>query len=409
MFDRSRNQGHTYSAFPFAPLLLGALLAALFGSLLLTGRASARYADEAAWLYEPNHVVEIDLDLPPASWDALVAEPDEYAVGDLTVVRHDPAQTYVRTSVGVKLKGHLSFRPLGGGKSAFKIKLDEFVDDQTLLGLEKLTLNNMVQDPSMIHELLAYEAFRAAGVPGWRTGYAFLRVNGDDYGVYLNLETPDEIALELRYRSTQHLYEGEVVDVVPGSLHRFAVDEGDEEDLADLRALIRAVNGNGDFSDRVHAVARLRQLTRMWATEKYIGHWDSYSGGMRGLRIENNYYLHSNDRGRFAMLPWGTDQTWHDRVAFDGKGGVMFNRCLRDDSCFALYRHAVREARSDISKLDLDSLAEDTATMLAPWQERDPRREYSLEEIENAVTSTGEFVALRPADADAWLSSTRAP
>ena len=39
-------------------------------------------------------------------------------------------------------------------------------DGAKFLGLKKLTLNNMVQDPSMLRETLTYELFRAAGRPG---------------------------------------------------------------------------------------------------------------------------------------------------------------------------------------------------------------------------------------------------
>ena len=393
-------------------LTSAAIVAIAFLTFLASGflaaPASAQYSDEAAWLYKPTHVAEIDIDLPQASWDGLVADPKEYVKARLELRRHDPPATYVRNDVGVKLKGSGSFRPLGQ-KAAFKIKLDEFVDDQTLLGLEKLTLNNMNQDPSMLHEMLAYKTFRAAGVPAWRTGYAFVSVNGDPYGVYLNLETPDEISLALRYTTTQHLYEGETddqgaVDVVPDHVPRFEIDEGDEEDLSDLEALAAAVEGDGDFSDRVQALADLKEMTRMWAVEKYIGHWDGYSGpASPGNRQPSNYFLHSNAGGRFTMLPWGTDQTWSQRLSFEGQLGVMFNECLNDDSCFALYREAVREVRDVVAGLDLDSEAADTAALLAPWQEQDSLRESSLQEIEAAVASTRAFMAVRPSDVDAWL------
>src|SRR3712207_8943038 len=99
----------------------------------------------------------------------------------------------------------------------------------------------MVQDRTMLHELLAYEAFRAAGLPAWRTGYSYVRVNGDDFGVYLTLETPDMISLAPWFPTTQHLYEGEFVDVVPGAAEQFEVDEGDDEDIEDLRTLIAVV------------------------------------------------------------------------------------------------------------------------------------------------------------------------
>lgn len=47
----------------------------------------------------------------------------------------------------------------------------------------------------MIHETLAYASFRAAGVPASRTGLAYVRLNGEDIGVYLDLENLDDIGL----------------------------------------------------------------------------------------------------------------------------------------------------------------------------------------------------------------------
>jgi len=99
--------------------------------------------------------------------------------------------------VGIRLKGGAngSFRTLSG-KAAFKLKFNKFVKGQKFEGLEKMTLSNMLEDSSMIHETLTYAAFRAAGVPASRTGYADVRVNGDDFGIYLNIETLDDLALE---------------------------------------------------------------------------------------------------------------------------------------------------------------------------------------------------------------------
>ena len=50
----------------------------------------------------------------------------------------------------MRLKGQASFRPLGK-KAAFKVK---FPEANRLLGLKSMTLNNMVQDASMVHETL---------------------------------------------------------------------------------------------------------------------------------------------------------------------------------------------------------------------------------------------------------------
>ena len=191
------------------------------------------------------------------------------------------------------------------------MKFDEYVDDQTFFGLEKLTLNNMVQDESMIHETMAYGAFRAAGLPAPRTGYAFVNLNGEDYGLYLNVETLDRISLPRWFGSTRHLYEaGYTIDVTPDDVADYEVDEGKNKDRTDLEALVAAANQEGgDWSDGVAAVADLEQMTKVWAIERYIGHWDGYAGRLLGPQ-PNNYYLHSEASGLFRMLPWGTDQTW---------------------------------------------------------------------------------------------------
>jgi hypothetical protein len=181
----------------------------------------------------------------------------------------------------------------------------------------------------------------------------------------------------------------------------FEVDEGDENDLSDLGALIAAANRpEGDFSERLEDVADLEQMVLMWAVERYIGHWDGYSASA------NNYYLHSDAAGEFKMLPWGTDQAWirNERSRFGRAGALLFNRCLRDRSCAKLYRWSLRAGRSAVIAADLDTLAVETAAGLEPWQLIDPRRPYSFEEISAAVDATRAFIASRPANLARWLA-----
>jgi hypothetical protein len=58
----------------------------------------------------------------------------------------------------------------------FKIDFGQYVPDQRFDGLRRLTLNNMVQDRSMIREHVAYQAYAWLGVPAPRHGYAELWV-----------------------------------------------------------------------------------------------------------------------------------------------------------------------------------------------------------------------------------------
>jgi hypothetical protein len=405
---------------------------ALVMTILCAISAAPALADEAASIYDPSKVVFVDLALSGEAEAKLEAEPSEYVKGTFSMSQTadgtptgEEATLIATRPVEVRLKGNIggSFRKLSE-KPGFKLK---FKKADAVLGLRKMTLNNMVQDPSMVHETLAYAAFRAAGVPASRTGYAFVRLNHQDIGVYLDLENLDEIGLKRIFGSfddeAQHLYEGESGhDVTPGEATTFEVDEGPEDNIDDLEDLIVAVDaepGDGEsWSEQVAPNADLAEMVKMWAVEKYIDHWDGYSGhAIPGLR-PNNYYLFSELTGRFQMLPWGVDQTWVSNlgipgreVTFDNKGGVLFDKCLEDDQCFRAYWRAVRDVRVAIGNLAPAALAESSAALLMPWQEEEiehGRPEYDAEEIkesDNGVDATLEFIAGRSAEAFTWLAA----
>ena len=392
----------------------GALLlcaAAMFAS---AAPAAAAGPESAAAMYSPDGIVAIDLTLPQASMEALENEPesDEYVEGQFSIASTDgtPAGIGGFTApkkVELRLKGgNGSFRFMDE-KAAFKLK---FPKTELFLGLRRMTLNNMVQDPSMVHETMTYELFRALDLPASRTGYAFLRINGVPYGVYLNIETLDNVSLPQWFASTQHLYEADApgTDVTPGDTDKFEIDEGDEEDISDLEALIAAANDtDGDWSDGMAAVADLAEMARIWAVERYTGHWDGYAGRAAPFR-PNNYYLHSLDSGVFEMVPWGTDQTWEVPLEFgEPAGGVLFNNCVADESCEALYAAGLAEVASVVPDLELDTTAICTAEALAPWQalEQPERREYDASDIAKGVADTRTFIGLRPAELAEWLGT----
>jgi hypothetical protein len=410
---------------------------ALAFSLLGGLSAQVAAAGEADALYDPSAVVFIDLTLTGPEKAKLEAEPGEYVKGTVSMTRssdgtpsgEEPTPFISSRPAEVRLKGSVggSFRPLSE-KAAFKLK---FKKADAVLGLRKMTLNNMVQDRSMVHETLAYAAFRSAGVPASRTGLAYVRLNGEDFGVYLNLENLDDISLTRLFGSfddeTQHLYEGENGDdVFPGGETGFEVDEG-PADLADLEALIDAANGEGSapWSTRIAPHANLAEMVKMWAVEKYIDHWDGYSGHTEPAQAgerPNNYYLFSEPSGRFQMLPWGTDQTWIPtigvgtpgrEVTFDGSGGVLFNKCLEDDECLRAYWEALRDVTATIATLDPGSRAEDTANLLLPWEQEErangTRAEYTAGEVDDGVEESLDFIAGRQAEAEAWLDENEPP
>src|SRR6478609_2130491 len=144
-------------------LSLLALLLMALGPL-----AAPALGAEEDFLYNPGTVSVIEMTLPQAGIEGLEDDPFKYQPGGTVVVTPtdgtpDGKGAFSKTfqNVEIKLKGQIggSFEDIDH-KAAFKLK---FKKTEPFFGLRKLTLNNMTQDPSMIHESLAYAAFAAAG------------------------------------------------------------------------------------------------------------------------------------------------------------------------------------------------------------------------------------------------------
>lgn len=400
---------------------LVAAAAACLGLLALLPALAA--ADEAEALYDPGKVWVIEVDLPQASEEALIAEPEgDYQPATLTFKRTNGTPGEVVETLGPKevemrLKGSASFKPFSG-KAAFKLKFPkEGSGTGPFLGLRKMTLNNMVEDPSMTHETLSYRLHRALGVPASRTGFVYLRINDEDFGVYMNVENYDDVAMAKKFGSfdgdVQHVYEGEDgADLKPELVGDFEVDEG-PDDVSDLEALAAAVNETGPepWSSVVGPLASLKEMTRMWAAEQYSGQFDGYAGGP-GSDHPNNYFLATGPDLLFRMLPWGQDETWKEEnhLPFDGEAGLMFEKCLADSGCESTYKGALELVQTTVPALKLDTLAVCTAEMLAPWQqleeEESSRFEYDAGEIADAVAETRTFLAGRPGELADFLENT---
>lgn len=373
-------------------------------SLAAVGATPAR-ADDAAALYDPGAVTTVDLGLTEAAKQALRDDPRTYTDATLTLTVGD--QQIGPYAIGAKLKGMNTFRSIDG-KAAFRLKFAYSVPKQKILGLKSLTLNNLTSDYSMVRETISYGIFRAAGVPAPRTGYAYVRVNDEPFGFYVNVEPYDSVSLDRLFpQGTQHLYEGNSdADVDVFAREYFEVDEGNEDDQADLDALIAATDADGDFSDNVAGVADLTEMTNMWATESFVGHWDGYSVGF----YPSNYFLHSDPSGVFRMLPWSTDQTLSTSNPEIGAGvSRLITKCNDDTSCWNQWKTALRRASAAFAaSAPGDALGTAMGTVAA-WRACPAREAPSDSSYQTTTEDVRTFLAGRRKDVADYLGKPAPP
>ena len=341
-------------------------------------------------------ILDLSLHIDDAARQSLLTSPDTDAAATLTCRTEGGDTTY---AVTIHVKGQLGSARSVDDKPAFKIKLAK---GEQFLGLERLTLNNMVQDPTMLHEALGYQVYAAAGVTVPNSGYVRLTVDGQDYGLYLNVETIDPLFLERRFGDRHGiLYEGAYgVDLRSGDEERFELHEGRDPGHARLTALVRAVEAPGDgvFYGSTAQVDTTSFLAMM-AAEAMLADWDNYYAS-------NNYRIYwSPPAARWFFIPTGIDQTFGgDSTTLLGAAGALLQKCLASDRCTNDYATMVGEVAARFERLGLSNRMDALLSVIGPASQADPRRPYDDETMRRARESMRGFIATQPSRVRAELS-----
>lgn len=363
--------------------------------------------DRAAWLFKPTEPYEILLTVSGANMSRLRQVRLDNPLRDYV-----PAQFQIRRSdnslvpeapitVGLRPKiGYGSFREIDD-KAGLKIKFNEF-SDQDFLGLKKITLNNMVQDPAMLNETLGYEIFRSYNIPAPRTGYASVRLNNNAKGLYLNVEVMDDIAMGWWMPDMAHVYESQWRTdkpdlVIEKADTHFQIDEGDDN-RNDLYNFLRTLEWDFKKRPKLEAVLDVEKAAQFMAIEKYISHWDGYSG------VEwftpNNFYIASNRAGKFVLIPWGLDQILGRGYSSETRNlpladanGALFIKCQELDYCRSTYRKTLAELTSRVDSLELSAKAQSLFSDLA--SRRVVNQQHSTDDINVVYNELRSFISER--------------
>jgi len=302
------------------------------------GAGDAGQLDLSASLYAPTELLEIELTLADADWEQIRGE--GRSVNAVLAGCDDPDFAYTEVPASAVIDGE-SVEGLGLRKKGFlgslstvrpslRVDFAQANPEARFRGLKGLTLNNNRQDPSLVRQCLAYSLFAAAGVPAPRCSFAHVTVNGEDLGIYTNVEQVGKPLLARFFASDQgDLFEGNPgADFREDMLARFEKKTNESDpSRAPLLALTEALLETDESG--LAAVAELVDLDafmRFWAVESLISHWDGYTGD------HNNFFLYQDpSTDQLAFLPWGTD------ASFDRDHGFL-PEVGRPASVFAMAR-----------------------------------------------------------------------
>lgn len=332
--------------------------------------ASMGYEDR---LFDAGRVHTIDLRMD--DWEGFLetCTDEEYHLCSL-VIDGEAVE-----SAAIRAKGNTSLTSVaayGNDRYSFKVEFDHYDGAGTYYGLDKLSLNNLIQDNTCMKDFLVYQLMASFGAAAPLCSYVWLTVNGEPWGLYLAVEGVEDAFLERNYGSAGgNLYkpdsmsfgggrgngggfdmealaenfdfsvqperpaEGgqpqgrqngggfpgggmgssdvklQYVDDDPDSYPNIfdnAKTDITEADKARLIASLKILSGEGDIEDAVD----VEQVIRYFVVHGFVCNGDSYTGGM-----VHNYYLYEED-GVLSMLPWDYNLAFGGFQTSDASGAV---------------------------------------------------------------------------------------
>ncbi|MEI4771860.1 CotH kinase family protein [Psychrobacillus sp. FJAT-51614] len=198
-----------------------------------------------------------------------------------------------------------------------------FKDEEKFYGARKIHLNAEYRDPSLIRNKLSLDFFQDLGVLSPDSQHINLYRNRDLKGVYLQLESVDDLFLARRNLPSGPIYYG----INNDANFSFTRDEKPKESL--MSGYLQAYGKPSD-DDYLHKLITtinttpeskfLDAVSQQLDMDKYLNWLIGAICTMNNDGFTHNYALYRNsETGLFEKLPWDYDATWGRKVS----GGIM--------------------------------------------------------------------------------------
>ena len=309
-----------------ATLLLTCCYMGAAASGMVNGGGSIGYENR---LFDQSRVHTIDIVMD--DWDAFLATctREEYAACTVIIDGESYGDAAIRGKGNTSLS---SVSQYGNDRYSFKIEFDQYQPGRTYHGLDKLSLNNIIQDKTYLKDYLAYTLMNKMGVAAPLCSFAQIRVNGEDWGFYLAVEGVEDSFLRRNYGTDA----GELYK--PDSMS-FGGGRGNGMDF-DMEAFVAQFEGDEE-ADGAELPA-----------EKAAMPFDR--GGFDPAQVES---FNPAQMERFAPAQMGSMQPPEDFGSFEGGRG-MGGRGSSDvklqyiDDDPASYSNIFDNAKTDVSDED---------------------------------------------------------
>ena len=374
------------------------------------------------------------IDLVVNNKEAFFADAEKHAyVSCSAVIDGDAAN-----NVGLRVKGKTDLgnvREESRERMSFRLEFDHYQLGETWHGLDKLDLNNLIQDATCMKEYLTYSLMRGFGVPSPLASYAKVTLNGEEIGLYLAVEGVEDSFISRNYggghamlykpENTESTEDARVIEAVklkytgddPENYEALFVNAGTEPEPGDRKRLISLLKTLNKYED-LDQILDTEEVIRYFVVHNFTVSDDSYTGNTVG-----NYILLERD-GRLAMLPWDYNTAYGSASGMEEKAAVnapidapapegrmddrpMVGWIFSDETYKDQYHELFEDFIEQYAESDrIREMISETEELIAPYVSADPTKFMSEEAFRAGVRALKLFVELRTQSVSGQLAGS---
>ncbi|MDP8254836.1 MAG: CotH kinase family protein [Candidatus Alcyoniella australis] len=353
-------------------------------------------------IYQQDNLPLFEIQIAQSDWDELlynyqygmeIPEPRsyfpliEFRYGDETI-----------SNAAIRLRGspdHWWPDP----KMQFNISFKQYDEDGRFRGMRKLNLDNAHGDHTIFHDRLGMQFFRDLGVPAPCVNHAKLNINGEYFGLYVNIEHVDQEFLRRNFGKQD---EGNLYKSMSHFIYEKKTNESDP-DMSDVELFEADLN-----LDELDAITDLDEAIVEWAGEALAPHLDGYFAGAV------NYYLYNHPQRGFIFIPWDIDYSFDlapyelDLIDFVSSWGhgkpKQFLTVLTDNGWYQRYLSEIERARTYYDPELLNQRIDLYADQIEDAMATDPNPSFTLVEHQQAESNLRQHIAKRWEFSQGWLN-----
>jgi hypothetical protein len=356
---------------------------------------------QAQDFYDPSVLRTVNISFVQSNWETLLR--NNYAS------ETDLAGTVVvdgvnYPNVGIRIRGNTSFTGIPSGSQKFSLKLQmDFTDpNQQLMGYDTINLNNGWRDPTFSREV-EFNNFLSQFVPNARANNVLVTINGQNWGVYNNVQQTDKRLLRSYFSNADGLRvrcannpSGPGLSYSPTLNASYEIQDTAGLTLAQATAEFIALTNTITNAPLTSLSVDVPNMDRaiaidpsIWTVilENLLTDDDSYvNKGCDFMTYRDPVDTRTHIIQRDANETW-VESTWAINRNFNQANKPFLNRILGVPELRQRYMSHYRAAKLGFNWASLQARFDARKALLQAAVEADPKRLYTLDNFNNGFGS----------------------